>query len=199
MNPIFCQIWFLSIINRLGELPAAAHGVAIRIESLAYLPGSAFQVAAATLAGQALGAGDPRRAMHSVRTAATVCMALMCSMGLLFYFGAEPLTRAFVRPDQVEVLAMAPPLLKIVAFAMPFLALLMVANGALRGSGDTRWPLLFSLIGLVGIRIPGTYWLAHDLSIGITGAWYAMLADLIVRALLATGRFLQGGWQRAKV
>ncbi len=55
-----CQMGFLAMINHLGPLATAAHGVAIRIESLAYLPGSAFQLAAATLAGQYLGAGDPQ-------------------------------------------------------------------------------------------------------------------------------------------
>ena len=50
MAVLLCQLWFLKIVNQLGELPAAAHGVAIRVESLAFLPGSAFQVAAATLA-----------------------------------------------------------------------------------------------------------------------------------------------------
>jgi Na+-driven multidrug efflux pump len=59
---VFCHLWFLSIINALGTLSAAAHGLAVRIESLAYLPGSAFQIAAATLTGQCLGAGDVRRA-----------------------------------------------------------------------------------------------------------------------------------------
>ena len=69
---VLCHLWFLSIVNSLGVLAAAAHGLAIRIESLGYLPGTAFQVAAATLAGQYLGAGDYRRASRSVLTA---CLA----------------------------------------------------------------------------------------------------------------------------
>ena len=132
-------------------------------------------------------------------TAAGACVAMMSGMGLLFYFGAEPLTRLFVRRDEVEVIALAAPLLRVVAFGMPTLAVLMVCNGALRGAGDTRWPLVFSLTGLLGIRIPCTYLLAHHLQFGVIGAWYAMVADLAVRALMAGARFLHGGWQRAKV
>ncbi len=56
LSIVLCQMWFVSIVNQMGLLAAAAHGVAIRIESLAYLPGAAFQVAAATLCGQFLGA-----------------------------------------------------------------------------------------------------------------------------------------------
>ena len=62
-----CHLGFLSIVNRLGDVAAAAHSVAITIESLAFLPGSAFTVAAATLAGQFLGAGDERRTLRCVR------------------------------------------------------------------------------------------------------------------------------------
>ena len=50
-----CQFVFVAVINRIGDEAAAAHGLAVQIEALAYMPGSAFQVAAATLAGQFLG------------------------------------------------------------------------------------------------------------------------------------------------
>ncbi len=57
-----CHLVFVALINRLGVVPAAAHGLAVRLEALAYLPGTAFQIAAATLVGQYLGARDPLRA-----------------------------------------------------------------------------------------------------------------------------------------
>ncbi len=60
LSMVGCQLAFIAIINTLGTDEVAAHGVAIRIESLAYLPGYAFQVAAATLVGQYLGADDHR-------------------------------------------------------------------------------------------------------------------------------------------
>lgn len=196
---VLCQIWFVRIVNELGELAAAAHGVAIRIESLAYLPGSAFQVAAATLAGQYLGAGDPRRASHSVLMACLVGGGLMSGTGAVFYVFAEPLTRLLLRPDQTEVIGLAVSLLRIVAFVMPPLAVIMVINGALRGVGDTRWPLVFSLIGYIGLRIPLAYLMAQHWGWGVTGAWYAMAIDLAVRCVLVNYRFWHGGWKRVKV
>src|SRR5690606_11408082 len=95
LSIVLCQLWFVRIVNELGMLAAAGHGVAIRIESLAYLPGAAFQVAAATLCGQYLGAGDHRRATRSVLTACLVGGGLMTAAGLLFFFAAEPLTGLF--------------------------------------------------------------------------------------------------------
>lgn len=195
----FCQLWFVAIINQLGDTASAAHGVAIRLESLGYLPGYAFQLAAATMAGQFLGARDPPRARRSVGVACGAAAAVMGTAGVLFYTSAEPLVRLFVRAEEGAVIATAAPLLQIVAFAMVPLALLQVLTGALRGAGDTRWPLVITLLGYLGVRIPLTYGLALGWNYGVRGAWLAMLADLAFRSALVTGRFLQGGWQRVRV
>ena len=199
LSIIACHLWFVGIINQLGEVAAAAHGVAIRIESLAYLPGAAFQVAAATLVGQYLGARDPGRATQSVITACLVGGGFMVSAGILFYMFAAPLTEMFLGGRQPEVALTAAPLLRIVALAMPALALLSIISGALRGAGDTRWPFVISFVGLLGVRIPGAYFLAHACGLGVRGAWYAMAADLALRCILISGRFFHGGWKRIEV
>jgi putative MATE family efflux protein len=199
MSVIGCQLVFLSLVNRLGTLAVAAHGVAIRLESLAYLPGSAFEVAAGTLAGQFLGAGDRRRAIHSVIAAATCGCGLMFSASAILYFQAEPLVDLFLGPKQDAVAVVAAPLLRIVALAVLPLGLVMVLTGALRGAGDTRWPLVFTLIGFFGVRFPVAWLLAIAWGWGVQGAWYAIVADLTVRAALFSARFAHGGWQRVKV
>ncbi len=78
LSLVSLQLVFLSIVNSLSTDELAAHGVAIRIESIAYLPGYAFQVAAATLAGQYLGARDFRRAGAAYRWPAR-SMARCCA------------------------------------------------------------------------------------------------------------------------
>jgi len=196
---IACHLWFLGIVNRLGEVASAAHGVAVRIESLAYLPGAAFQVAATTLTGQFLGAGDPHRAGRSVLSACLTATALMTVAGIVLYRGARPLADAFLSAEQADVAATAATLLRIVSFSMPALALTMVLSGALRGAGDTRWPLVLNFLGLLGVRIPAAYLLSHHLGYGVAGAWYAMVADLWIRCLLICWRFAHGGWKRIEV
>jgi len=196
---LFCQLWFVKIINELGVLPAAAHGVALRIESWAFSPGTAFQVAVGTLVGQYLGAGDPRRAGRCVMMAGVVGGGFMVLMGVLFYTQATFLVGLMVGPEKQNVVEMAAPLLQTVALAMPALAAVMMISGALRGAGDTRWPLLITIVGFLGVRIPLAYLLAQSWGWGVQGAWYAMLTDLSVRAVLISYRFLHGGWKRVKV
>ncbi|HUY90710.1 MAG TPA: MATE family efflux transporter [Pirellulales bacterium] len=199
MTIVACQFWFKRIVNDLGSLAAAAHGVAISIESLAYLPGTAFQVAATTLAGQHLGAKNQRQALHSVLVACLAGGALMSAVGLLFFTASQPLAWIFLSAQQAAVAERAAELLRIVAVALPALAVHMVLSGALRGAGDTRWPLAFSLVGMLAVRIPLAYWLTQSLDWGVAGAWYAMAADIYVRCLLVVSRFAHGGWKRVEV
>lgn len=207
-----CQFIFVGIINRLGSAAGAAHGLALQIESLAYLPGSAFQVAAATVAGQFLGAGKPGRATHGTLLCVMMGGSIMTFAGTVFFFFGRNLTALFTGdwndPTGIETAQ----LLRIVAFSMPALAIVMIITGALRGAGDTKWPLINTLVGFVVIRIPLACWMAWDeVSIpalnfsiegcgwGVIGAWYAMMIDLFLRSLFVGLRFAHGGWRKARV
>jgi putative MATE family efflux protein len=199
-----CQLWFLSLINRLGPTATAAHGVAIRCEAIAFLTVTAFSVAASTLTGQYLGARRPDLAAKAARISWGLGTLVLSGLGLVLALRAEALFGLFLGGTEAEIVALGAPLLRVVAFAMPFLATISVLTGALRGAGDTRWPWVFVLIGYLGVRMPLTYLLTTaeadgGWGLGLLGAWLAMLADLIARAALVAGRFWQGGWKRVRV
>ncbi len=207
-----CQMVYLSIINRLGDVDAAAHGLGVQVEALAFMPGAAFQVAATTMAGQYLGAGDPKRASQSVWAACLAAACLMCISGTGFYFFGDVIASVFTRDIDSPVTITTAGLLKIVAFSMPSLAAAMTITGGLRGAGDTRWPLIITLVGFAIVRIPLAVLLAHSeftlpltdvvihgAGMNVTGAWVAMLCDVVLRSLLLTARFLHGGWKNTTV
>ena len=204
LTNILSQLWFLSLINLLGATATAAHGVAIRCESIAFLTITAFAVAASTLTGQYLGAGRPDLASRAARTSWGLGVVVLSALGFLIYGLAGPMFFVFTGGRQPEVAALGVPVLRVVAFAMPALATINVLNGALRGAGDTHWPWVFVVLGYLLVRIPLTYLLATPeasggLGWGLYGAWIAMLADLFVRATLVAARFLHGGWRLARV
>lgn len=207
-----CQLWFVSIVNSLGDAAAAAHGVAIRVESLAFLPGAAFQLAAATMAGQYLGARQHHKASRGVAAACMIGGGIMVTAGAIFYGFAPQLAALMLGAQHRHVAAVAAPLLRTIAMGIPALAVVMILTGALRGAGDTRWPLIFSLTGFLGIRIPLAYWLTSPSlslgngewiiagwALGVQGAWYAMVTDLWVRAALVFWRFRHGGWKNIEL
>jgi putative MATE family efflux protein len=204
LSGMICQLWFLSLINRLGPVATAAHGVAIRCEALGFLTVTAFAVAASTLTGQYLGARRPDLAGRAARTAWGLGVLVLSVIGVLLYTQAEPMFAFFLGGRKPLVSAEGVPVLRVVAFALPALATINVLSGSLRGAGDTLWPWLFILIGYLTVRLPLTYWLTTPegdggLGWGLFGAWIAMFADLSVRAVLVAARFLQGGWRNVRV
>jgi putative MATE family efflux protein len=204
LTNIVCQLWFLSLINRLGPLATAAHGVAIRCESIAFLTVTAFSVAASTLTGQYLGAGRPDLARRAVTTAWGLGVLVLSLLGVVVASQAGAMFELFLGGRQPAVTALGVPVLRVVAFALPALATINVLSGALRGAGDTRWPWVIVVCGYLAVRLPLTYLLATPATgegpgWGLYGAWIAMFADLCVRGVLVAARFLQGGWSRTRI
>lgn len=206
------QLWFLSLVNGLGDTAAAAHGIAIRWEALGYLSGAAFGTAASALVGQHLGADEPHEARRAGWTSLALGAALMSLMGMIFFLLAVPMFRLFCPYEhQQPIIDAGVPVLRLVAFAMPPLAAAIIFTHALRGAGDTRWPVVFTWIGFLVVRLPLAYFLTRDQvhlgalgtlpgwNLGLFGAWIAMLIDLFVRGGLFLSRFASGHWQRVKV
>lgn len=193
-----CQFWFLSLVNRLGDEPAAAHGIAIRWEALGFLAGGAFGTAAVSLVSRNLGAGRPDLAAKGARTAVCLGGGVMVVMAVVFFALAVPMCELY-SPNNPGVVALAAQALRLVAFAMPALACVIVFTQALRGAGDTRVPVLFSWFGFLGVRLPLAYWLTDALGYGLFGAWLAMFADIWVRGVLFLLRFAGGKWKTIRV
>lgn len=212
LSAAFCQLWFLSLVNRLGDTAASAHGIALRWEALGFLSGAAFGTAAMTLVGQNLGARTPHRAARSGWTAYALGGALMSLMGVLFLLFAESMFRVFCPdPHLRPVVDAGAPALRLIACAMPALASTIIFTAALRGAGDSRVPVLFSWCGFLGVRIPLAYLLTaphvdlgplgtvRGYDMGLLGAWVAMCADLWVRGAFFALRFASGKWKKIEV
>ncbi|MFN5950794.1 MAG: MATE family efflux transporter, partial [Pirellulaceae bacterium] len=198
MLTVGCQLWFVALINRLGTLASASHGLAIRIEAIAYLPCQAFSIATMTLVGQLLGAGQIDRAQRTTWRILVGAMAMMAFVSLMFLLFSDPLAGALVGPGHPQTQQISAGLLRTVAWGLPWLAVIQVLSAAMRGAGKTKIPLWISLFSFLIVRIPLTYLIATDATgpfvgpawlhpfqgQGVQGAWYAMLADLTVRAIL---------------
>ncbi|MBN9119290.1 MAG: MATE family efflux transporter, partial [Planctomycetes bacterium] len=212
LSVAFCQLWFLSLVNRLGDTAASAHGIALRWEALGFLSGAAFGTAAMALVGQNLGARDPYRAARCGWTAYALGGGVMCFMGVLFFFLARPMFSLLCSEEAMRpVVEAGVPVLRLIACAMPALASQIIFTAALRGAGDSRVPVLFSWFGFLGVRIPLAYLLTSpqvDLGalgvvpgydMGLLGAWVAMCVDLWTRGTFFALRFASGRWKKVEV
>lgn len=212
LSVALCQLWFLSLVNRLGDTATAAHGIALNWEALGFLAGAAFGTAAMTLIGQNLGAGNPARAAHCAWVAFKMGAAVMTGMGAMFFLLAAPMFRLFCHdPRSQSVIDVGVPALRLIALAMPALASQIIFTSALRGAGDTRVPVLISWVGFLGVRIPLAYLLTQPeislgwlgvipgWNLGLLGAWVAMCADIWVRGSFFAIRFMSGRWKKIEV
>lgn len=187
---------FLAIIARVstgifGQACFAAHIVAVRVEALTYLPAMAWATAAATMIGQSIGAGNPARARRAGLEAALQCGVLSIVMAILFYVGADWIYRQMTVDTLVQATGAGP--FRILALLQPFLVASIVFVGGLRGAGDTRVPLLITVVG-VSIRMAVGYTFGIVLGWGLLGAWMGMFGDIIWRAIAATIRYVNGRW-----
>ena len=142
MSIALCQLWFLSLVNRLGDVAGGAHGIALGWEGTAFLSGSAFGTAAMTLVGHNLGSGRPDQAARCGWTAFALGCGVMSTMGLLFFVFAPEMFRLFCpQESQASIVEAGIPVLRLVAFAMPALASAIVFTASLRGQAtpSCRW------------------------------------------------------------
>lgn len=201
-------MWFgnFFILYEIGRIAAksdqaqglmGAHLIAIQWEAFSYLPGFALGTAAGTLAGQFLGAGNPRMAGRSVVVCTILGMLLMGSMGLVFIFAGSWLT-SLISDDPVH-LRLTPQLLLICGVIQVFFALAMVIRQALRSTGDTAACMVITWISTYAIRIPLAWFLGYTLGFGLVGVWIGMCGELILRGLFFLARFLQGRWKLVRV
>jgi putative MATE family efflux protein len=191
------QISFARVIAALGTTAYAAHAIALNAESLSFSPGFGFAIAATTLVGQGLGAGDPERAERDGFLAYRMGALIMSLMGVVFVIFAGPIVSVFTNDPQVIALATGP--LRMVGFVQPILASSMIFSGALRGAGDTRGPMIITGLGLWGVRVPLAILFALTLGWGLTGAWMAMVADLVFRGAFNFWWFRKGKWKRVRL
>jgi putative MATE family efflux protein len=188
---------YTKIVLLYGTVSYAAHQVGLSIEAFSFLPGYGFAVAAATMVGQSIGAGQYSRAKRENWEANRMAALIMAGMGLIFFFFPYGLLRAFT--DDEDVIALGTTFLKIVALLQVPLALTMVLAGSLRGAGDTRFIMWATMAGMWGIRVPIAFVAALWLKMDLWYVWSAMIADWTVRMALLLWRYRSERWQDIRV
>lgn len=188
---------YTKLVLLYGTVAYAAHQVGLSIESLSFLPGYGFAIAAATMVGQSIGAGKYTRAKLENWEANRLAIGIMASMGVVFFFFPYVLLRAFTTDEAVVELGTM--FLKIVAMLQIPLALTMVLAGSLRGAGDTGFIMSATLVGMWGVRVPMALVMALWLEWSVFYVWTAMIADWTVRMALLLWRYQSERWKGIRV
>ena len=183
---------FAAMINSLGEVAAAAHTIANTVESAFYIPGYGMQTAAATLAGNAYGAGDRKRMKELSAMFIPLEMGLMVVSGGLLFVGAPALVALF--SDAGEVIDLGVRVLRMVALSEPFYGVSIIVEGMMLGVGRTKIPFLYNITGMWLVRIVGTFVCTQMLGMGLVSAWGCMIAHNLLLCALFGWSYLRGSW-----
>ncbi|MEM6911879.1 MAG: MATE family efflux transporter [Verrucomicrobiota bacterium] len=193
------QSFILANISRLSQEGAlGAHLITLRIESFSFLPGFAMGTAAATLAGQYLGAGNPEKAQAAVRLCWRYAAIFMSCLGMTFFLGARHYVAVFT-PESETLTRLAMPLIILAGFAQPLLATAMVLKVALRGVGATRTVLIGSYSSMFVFRLAGIWLLMNYFEPTLFRIWAIMFLDVAVQAVIFSFLFFKGTWLQTKV
>lgn len=187
----FGYVAFASMINSLGEVSTAAHTIANTVESAFYIPGYGMQAAAATMAGNALGAKDKAKLSALTRMIILIEVVLMIITGGLLFIFAPWMMSLFT--SDLSVIALGVIVLRMVAVSEPFYGISIAVEGMLQGVGKTMAPFVINIIGMWGVRIVGTFLCTQLFGMGLVSAWLCM----IIHNLLIFSLFLYY-WLRIK-
>jgi len=188
----FGVIMFLKIVSGLGNNVYAAHQIALNVLSLSYSPAQAFGITASSLMGQSLGAKNEKLAERYTKMCQRIGLTLAIMMSASIYFGATFLAGMYT--DNVEIIQNT-----VIAFVQPFQSHQLITSGALRGAGDTVWPLIAIFIGSCVIRLSVGYVFVNFFGWGLAGAWYAVFIDQFIRDMIILLRFRSGRWKNIRI
>lgn len=187
---------FMSLIGRYyGTEAFAAYNVGVNMLNAAMVVGSGFSIAGATLVGQHLGAGDMEGAARSGWRACSMAVAAMSLIGFLTAINATVLARFFLGSDEIAVQRTI-EFTYIMAAMLPLLGVDMAIGGSLRGAGDTRFPLMTSFLGLIGMRcvLAATFAWFH---LPVIWVYSSIIGDYMLKGSLLIWRFRSGRWKHA--
>lgn len=189
----------LSIIGMLGRidpLAVAAHGVGLRVQSLAFVPGIGISQAIGAMVGQALGARDPERARQVLRAGVGLCVGVMGLIAVPLLVAGPSLVGLFDVDPQGALGRYALQWMRLLGWSMPAMGVYVAFIGLFQGSGATRLSLSINALITLVFQIPLSWALGFPFGLGAFGVWLALPLGHAAKGLLAIWVYRQGGWAR---
>jgi MATE family multidrug resistance protein len=168
------------LMGGLGTSAMAGHQIAINLASLTFMVPLGVSSAAAVLVGQAVGRGDADGVRRAARAALVTGAGFMALSGASFV--SVPGLFAGLYTTDAAVRGVAVALIPIAGVFQVFDGVQVVATGLLRGTGDTRTPMMVNVLGFWLLGFPVSLWLGFRAGFGPVGLWWGLVAGLVAVA-----------------
>lgn len=197
LESMIIQIGFTLLAKMIvstGPESYAAHQVTNSINSLFLMVGSAFSSAANTIVGQYVGAKDLRGVKYYVGAITKLSFIMSIVMSICIFLFSGGLVLLYTHDE--NVIGLATELLKICTLVVIFSNVLSVFSGALRGAGDTKYPVYVAIFSVLLLRVSLVFLVVNVFHWGIVGVWWVTTIDNFVRGVLMILRYKSGKWQK---
>ena len=194
-------VFMLAFIGSLAQSAAAQAAFAVsytELFSLITWTSVGLMGAAAAVAGQNLGAGNPDRADAAVHTAARFGLAGAAFVGIFFLFFPRQLLAIFGMHDRA-VVEIGVQLLRVLSVSGLLITVALTYTGGLQGTGDTRSPLYISIISQIVVPLGLCFVIKETSTLDPIDIWLAIVAGHATRCVLSVLRFRQGKWRSIRV
>lgn len=184
---------FLVFLSSYGNAPFAAYGIGLSILGVMIVIAFSFAISAATLISQHLGAGDPKGAYNAGWKTMRTCVYLMIVGAILMSLFAEEIGRFMIDDD--EVIGHMVQFTYILAICLPLMAIEFSMAGALRGAGDTRFPMMVTVFSILISRMLAP-WILVTMGADVFWVYATSILDFSLKAGLNMARFRKKRWMQ---
>lgn len=181
------------VISSMGTVAIAVYQIGMSISSICFVPIWGFGMAATTLTGQNLGGKKYDIAEKCGWTTLKISVACISLLSVIIFIFSRQLISVY--NSDPEVIRIGASAIRIFCLSQPFVAIVVVISGSLRGAGDILYVMITSFVGIWGFRIFMTVLLNAIFGMGIMGVWIALFFDFFSRALLYMLRYRKGRWK----
>lgn len=182
------------VVASFGTTAIAANAVALTISEFTHMAGGAMGLAATTVVGQCMGAGESKQAEKYTKTLVAISWLVTFFICLTTYLAAGPITTMYHLSQ--ETAAIAKQIIRLHAAACTITWVLAFNTpSALRAASDVKFILAVSVISMWIFRVGCSYLFREVLDVGVICVWLAMFLDWAFRAVVYTMRFQSGKWK----
>jgi putative MATE family efflux protein len=184
----------LAMLGRIDPISVSAHGLGLRVQAIAFVPGFSIAQATAAMTGQALGAGSVERARHVARASSLLCALVMTSLGIAITFAAYPLVSVFDVQSGTTLEAYAVQWMQLLGVVMLPAAINLALIGVLQGAGATPTTLRINFWTIVALQIPMQFLFAFGFGWDQFGVWLAFPITFTLRTFVIYAVYKRERW-----
>ncbi len=196
----FCSLFAIVLMTKFianyGTYELGGYQIATRLEGFAFMPGFGFMIAAMALMGQNLGAKKPLEARYCVLNTLLLGGAFMGVVGILMAVFAPFISSFF--SSEAQAIAASVSYLVPVGISQIAFAFICILDGALRGAGVTKIPLIVNAFMIWVVRMVPCYFMV-TCGLPAVYIYICIAAETFLRAFVFWKIFQRGAWKRKKV